>query len=172
VTEGGRALESLSTAELEAVAALWKRERRQFATSFSGTSMLPAIAPGQQVVVQCGCEPAVGDVAVFRLNNQVMVHRVVAQAGKWLMTWGDANWLPDEPVEASQLIGMIRNVGPGPRSLLRIVLPRVFATWLCPVERFTPRIRLAYRVQFLWKQGVLVFSKTALRALLRRLSPN
>jgi signal peptidase I len=172
VTSSASALESLSTAELEAVSALWKRERRTFATSFGGTSMLPTIAPGQQVVVECGREPAVGDVAVFRLNNQVMVHRVVAQAGTWLMTWGDANWLPDEPVEASHLIGMVRGVAPGPRSLLRAVLPRFFATWLCPVERLTPRIRLAYRVQSVWRQGVLVFSKTALRALLRRLSPN
>jgi hypothetical protein len=172
VTDAAPALESLSAAELAAVAALWKRERREFATSFGGTSMLPTIAPGQRVVVECGSEPAIGDVVIFRQNDQVMVHRLAAQAGTWLMTWGDANWLPDEPVEVSQLIGVIRGVAPGPRSLTRMMLPRFFATWLCPVERLTPRIRLAYRVQFLWRQGVLTFSKTALRALLRRLSPN
>ena len=163
------ALESLSAAELAAVATLWKREQREFVTSFCGTSMLPTIAPGQRVVVKCGSKPAIGDVVVFRQDNQVMVHRLAAQSGAWLMTWGDANWLPDEPVEASQLIGVIRGVASGPRSLMRMLLPRFFATRLCPIERLPPRIRLAYRVQFLWGQGVLTFSKTALRALLRRL---
>jgi hypothetical protein len=172
VKEATLAIELPSAAELAAVAELWKRERREFATSFSGTSMLPAIAPGQTVVVKCGLEPVVGDVALFRSNSQIMVHRVAARAGPWLMTWGDANWLPDEPVEVSGVIGVLCDIGPGPRTLFRWTLPRIFATRLCPVERLTPRIRLAYRVQSLFGQGVLAFSKVAFSALRRRLSPN
>jgi hypothetical protein len=151
---------------------LWKRERREFATSFGGTSMLPTIAPGQRVVVECGREPVVGDVVVFRRGDLVMVHRLAARTSKWLMTWGDANWLPDEPVDSADLIGVVRGVTAGPRSFLRIMVPRVFATWLCPVDRLTPRIRLAYRVELLWQQGILDFSRAAFRALRRRLSPN
>jgi signal peptidase I len=172
VNDVALAIEFPSAAELEAVAALWKRERREFQACFSGTSMLPAIAPGQSVVVKCGLEPAVGDVVLFRSNSQIMVHRVTARAGPWLMTWGDANWLPDEPVEVSDVIGVLGDVGPGPRTLFRWALPRIFATRLCPVERLTPRIRLAYRVQSLFGQGVLAFSKVAFSALRRRLSPN
>ena len=170
--EAALAIELPSAAELEAVAALWKRERREFETSFSGTSMLPAIAPGQAVVVRCGLEPAVGDVVLFRSNSEIMVHRVAARAGPWLMTWGDANWLPDEPVEVIDVIGVLSDIPPGPRGLFRWILPRIFATRLCPVERLTSRIGLAYRVQSLFGQGVLAFSKVAFSALRRRLSPN
>ena len=41
--DGARHLQSLSAAELGAVAELWKRERREFLASFGGTSMLPTI---------------------------------------------------------------------------------------------------------------------------------
>jgi hypothetical protein len=172
VTDSARALESFSAAELAAVATLWKRERRKFETSFGGTSMLPTIAPGQQGVVECGCDPIVGDVVVFRRDDRVMVHRLAARSGTWLLTWGDANWLPDEPVDSADLIGVVRGVASGPKSLLRVIVARAFATWLCPRDRLAPRLRLAYRVESLWQQGILVFSRTAFRALRRRLSPN
>jgi hypothetical protein len=162
----------LSVAEIDAIATLWKRERRAFVTSFIGTSMLPTIAPGQQVVVECGDEPEVGDVAVFRLDNRVIVHRVAARTEAWLMTWGDANRLPDEPFEAARLIGVIHDVAPAPHSLLRPMLLRFFAPSQRPVERLTHRIRLAYRIRSLWGEGVLVFAATVIRALLRRLSPS
>lgn len=166
------ALESPSAAELGAIAELWKRERRTFTTSFGGTSMLPTIAPGQQVVVECGRDPVVGDVVVFRRDDRVMVHRLTARAGSWLLTWGDANRLPDEPVDSSQVVGVVPSVARGPRTFLRLVLPRVFATWLCPVDRLGARMRFAYRVEWLWQQGLPVFAGTALRALRRRLSAN
>ena len=170
--DGACALESFSAAELGAVATLWKREQREFETSFGGNSMLPTIRPGQRVVVQCGRDPVVGEVVVFRRDDRVMVHRLTARSGTWLLTWGDANWLPDEPVDSADLIGVVRGVANGPKSLLRVILPRTFATWLCPVDRLTSRIRLAYRVESLWQQGILVFTRTAFRALRRRLSPN
>jgi hypothetical protein len=172
VKDAGLAIEFPSAAELKAVAELWKRERREFATSFGGGSMLPTIAPGQQVVVECGRDPVIGDVVVFRRDDHVMVHRLAARKGTWLLTWGDANWLPDEPVDSADLLGVVRGVAPGPKSFLRIMLPRIFATWLCPVDRLTPRIHLAYRVELLWQQGIFAFSRTAFRALCRRLSPN
>ena len=91
MTDASGGPEQLSADEIDAVGALWKRQGRQFVTSFSGTSMLPAIAPDQLVTVACGVEPVVGDVAVFRYSNQVGVHRVVARSTTWLLTWGDNN---------------------------------------------------------------------------------
>lgn len=166
------ALESPSAAELGAIAELWKRERRRFTTSFGGTSMLPTIAPGQQVVVECGRDPAVGDVVVFRRDDRVMVHRLAARAGNWLLTWGDANWLPDEPVDSGDVVGVVPDVVPAPRTLLRMVMPAVFATWLCPVDGLGARLRFAYRVEWLWQQGFTVFIGAAFRALRRRLWSN
>jgi hypothetical protein len=44
MTSAAGALQSLSADEIDAVAVLWKRQGRQFVTSFSGDSMLPTIA--------------------------------------------------------------------------------------------------------------------------------
>src|SRR2546421_6922165 len=117
MTGAAGALQSLSADEIDAVASLWKRQGRQFVTSFNGTSMLPAIAPGQLVTVTCGVEPVVGEVAVFRYSDQVGVHRVVARSSTWLLTWGDNNPLPDEPVAPIRIIGVIRDIPAAPKSL-------------------------------------------------------
>ena len=165
-------LASLSAAEIDGVATLWKRGGREFVTSFNGTSMLPAIAPGQQVTVICGVEPVVGDVAVFRYDDHVGVHRVVARSATWLLTWGDANPLPDEPVPPARIIGLIRDVPPARKSLRRSLLVFFLRSPRQPVELLTRRIRLVYRVRALWKQGPLAFAGALLRAFLRRVLPS
>ena len=164
-----RALESLTAAELETISTLWKRERRELVTSFGGVSMLPAIAPGEQVLVQCGVEPAIGEVAVFLFDNQIGVHRVVARSPAWLLTWGDANPLPDEPIAPGQVIGAIRQGHARNGSLSRFLLAHLFASSRMPLDRLTERVRLAYRVRAAWAQGPVPFCAKVLRALQRRL---
>jgi hypothetical protein len=171
VTNTARVLEAMSVEQLDAVSAIWKRERHEFVTSFGGTSMMPAIAPGEQVVVACGVDPAVGDVIVFRFDNQIGVHRVVARTETWLMTWGDANPLPDEPIMSSQVIGAIRNPRVAPRSLHRSLLRRFLASPSAPVDLVTRRVRLVHRIRSVWGQGPLVFSGAVVGAIVRRLSP-
>jgi hypothetical protein len=171
MTGAAGALQSLSADEIDAVGVLWKRQKRQFVTSFSGTSMLPAIAPGQPVTVTCGIEPVVGDIAVFRYSDQVGVHRVVARSAGWVLTWGDNNPLPDEPIVPGRVIGAIREIPAGSPSLRRRLLLGVLGSPRQPIEVLTRRVRLVYRARTVWKQGPLVFSGTLLRALLRRISP-
>ena len=165
------ALASLSAVELGAVAGLWKRERRELLTSFSGTSMQPAIVPGQMVVVECGIEPAVGDVAAFRINERIVVHRVVARSATWLLTWGDANSLPDEPVDPQRVIGAIRNVPAARRSLNRMMLLRFLASPHAEICVLMQRIRLAHRVRSAWAQGPFVLTTKVFRATIRRKPP-
>ncbi len=172
MTSAAGAFESLSAAEIDGVASLWKRSGREFVTSFNGTSMLPAIAPGQQVTVICGAEPGVGDVAVFRYDDHVGVHRVVARSATWLLTWGDANPLPDEPVPPARIIGLIRDVPQARKSLRRSLLVFFLRSPRQPVELLTRRIRLVYRARALWKQGPLAFAGALLRAFLRRVLPS
>jgi hypothetical protein len=169
VIEAGRSLDSHSAAELAAIASLWQRDGRELATCFTGTSMLPAIVSGQQVIVDCGIEPVIGAVAVFRFDNQFGVHRVVARAASWLLTWGDANPLPDEPIELAQVIGVVRNVPAASRSLTRALLLRFVAPPKAPMERVRYRVRLVHRIRSTWRQGPLVFIGTALQAVTRRL---
>ncbi len=171
MTGASGALQSLSAAEIDAVGVLWKRQRRQFVTAFSGTSMLPAIAPGQLVTVTCGVEPMAGDVAVFRYSDHVGVHRVVARNGNWILTWGDNNPLPDEPIVPAGVIGAITDI-PVPAFVWR----RKLLLWFLkspeqPIEVLTRRIKLIYRAQALWEQGSLAFAGALLRALLRRIFP-
>jgi hypothetical protein len=172
MTGAAGALQSLSADEIDAVALLWKRQGRQFVTSFSGTSMLPAIAPGQPVTVVCGLDPLVGDVAVFRYSDQVGVHRVVARSSSWLLTWGDNNLLPDEPVSPIRVIGTIRDVPAAQKSLRRRALLWFLGSPMQSIEVLTHRVRLVYRADTVWKQGPLVFARTLLRAFIRRISPS
>lgn len=164
--------EQLSADEIDAVGTLWKRQGRQFVASFSGTSMLPAIAPGHPVTVICGVEPIVGDVAVFRYSGHVGVHRVVARSGTWLLTWGDNNPLPDEPILAGRAIGVIRDVPTTPKSPGRRLLLRLLGSPRQSIEALTHRVRLVYRARSLWKQGPRVFVGALLRALVRRILPS
>jgi Peptidase S24-like len=172
MTSAAGVQQSLSADEIDAVGMLWKRQGRQFVTSFSGTSMLPAIAPGQLVTVTCGIEPAVGDVVVFRYSDQVGVHRVVARAASWLLTWGDNNPLPDEPIAPVLVIGAIRDVPAATRSLRRRLLLWFLGSPRQPIDVLTSRVRLVYRARTAWRQGPLVFADLLLRALLRRMLPN
>lgn len=159
---------SLSEEELEAIVASWKGRRHEFVTSFDGKSMLPAIAAGQPVRVQCGVEPAVGEVAVFKRGGEVHVHRMVACGEAWRLTWGDANVLPDMPIAPDQLIGTISVVSAAPRSLRRALLLRILTARKPGFERLVRRIRLAYGARAAWAQGPLTFARKSLRALLRR----
>jgi hypothetical protein len=162
--------ESLTAEQLDAVAEIWRRERHEFVTFFVGTSMMPAIAPGDRVGVICGVEQVVGDVILFRFDNQIGVHRVATQSESWLMTWGDANALPDFPITPANVIGAIRDVRRPPRSLYRSLLLRVLAPPSAPADRVTRRVHIVYRFRSLWRQGPLVFAGAVLRAVIRRLS--
>jgi len=153
-----------SAGELEAVSQVWRRERRTLVTTFTGGSMMPSIAPGQQVSVECGIDPNIGDVVVFLRDNQVGVHRLVARCRDALLTWGDANSLPDEPVELARIVGTIRQVPPGPASLYRTVL----LFWLGgDVPRVRRRLQLAYRLRGALAAGPFGFVRKAARTLYR-----
>jgi hypothetical protein len=166
----------LSAPELQAVAAIWRRERRILSTSFSGTSMLPHIAPGQAVRVLCGHIPVKGDVVVCHFDNQLRVHRVVARtpasdATGWLLTWGDNNPLPDAPTRWPQVIGVLEGQGVSRMTGGRHLLLRSL-TWRCvDAGQLARRVALSYRIRAAWQAGPLVFAIKSIRALLRGRSP-
>ncbi|CAM3110318.1 hypothetical protein SPAN111604_04205 [Sphingomonas antarctica] len=131
----------LSAAQLRVVAEQWRREQRVIETQFSGTSMLPAIAPGARVTIACGTQPCVGEVALFVLENQVAVHRIAARTADTLLPWGDANALPDDPIASGQVIGTLTDVAARRADVLRALLLKF---WLDPhrIEAATLRQRV------------------------------
>jgi Peptidase S24-like len=116
---------------LKAITALWIAQQREVTTPFGDESMRPAIAAGQAVGVRCGVVPSVGQVVVFLREGALRIHRMVADGGEWLLMWGDANPLPDEPCDEREVVGVVVSVEdqgvmgpvpPGPRSLWRRAL--------------------------------------------------
>lgn len=110
-------VEGLTGARLEAIATIWKRERRQLTIRFGGSSMEPTIPAGAEVLLLCGASPAPGDIAAFTFGDRIMVHRVMARppARGWILTRGDASAIPDPPIPEAAVIGTVARVRRGDR---------------------------------------------------------
>ncbi len=145
-------LESLNGAEVAAMTRLWRSQGRALSTSFSGSSMLPSIAPGQTVVVRCGTEPVIGDVILFFVGKQPIVHRLVARSSNWLMTWGDANPLPDLPVSPDSVVGVIREAPAARPSLWRSGLVWMVTRGSASMLVLTTRLRRVYLLRNVWRK--------------------
>ena len=143
VTEGSRPGVDLVEGEgLAAVASLWRKTGRELRARFGGSSMLPALPPGTEVLLRCGETGAVGDVIAFLADGRLVVHRVVARAGDgtWTLTRGDARLLPDAPIrDAEAIVGRVAGIcGPAslqampaaPDSLVRRSFVRLFSAAL------------------------------------------
>lgn len=148
---------------------LWARAGRELRVRLTGRSMEPALASGAEVLLVCGEGGAVGDVVAVREGGAVLVHRVVAAgaSGGWLLTRGDARWLPDAPVRsASAVIGRVAAVRTGealaaPAPPRHSLGQRLALTPLLALVRLSPRAGLA-------ATGALVRAR---RAVLRAVAP-
>jgi hypothetical protein len=103
----------LDGARLRAVAELWRRSGREVTTQFGGTSMLPTIPPGVDVVLQCPASPKVGDIIAYVRADRLVVHRVVTLSDTlgWVLTCGDAEVVPDPPItDPTSVIGTVTKV--------------------------------------------------------------
>ena len=95
----------LSPEQLAAVADLWTRGGREIVVRLTGRSMEPAIPSGAEVRIRCGESGDVGDIVACQEGAGVRVHRLVARSPRgWLLTRGDARWVPDAPLPAESLV--------------------------------------------------------------------
>jgi signal peptidase I len=119
-----------------AAASLWRSQRREIVAAFGGDSMVPTIAPGEELKIQCGAAAKIGDVVFFLHDGRAIVHRVVAINRRGLWTHGDANLLPDGYIAAGDVIGVVTSVSRGGE--WRAIAPaqrRVVATLLSLAAR-------------------------------------
>jgi hypothetical protein len=124
---------------LQVVAATWKRELRSFEVTFGGVSMIPTIAPGEPVRLVCGpAPPGLGTVIAFIYQGRLAVHRLIAQSadGQWLVTRGDAHFLPDPPVRSTAVIGVVEAT----RSYAESGRRGVIARWAAILLNMSPRL--------------------------------
>lgn len=79
----------------------------------SGTSMLPAIWPGDTLLIERmeGHAVSEGDIVLFRRGRRLVVHRVTGRietcAESRIVTRGDATPAPDLPVAKADLLGRV-----------------------------------------------------------------
>lgn len=91
------------------LAAQTLRQRGRLRLRVNGTSMLPAVLPGDVVFVRrCDAGAArSGELVLFQREQRLYVHRVVARDGAMLVTRGDANPQADVPVQPSEFLGRV-----------------------------------------------------------------
>ena len=102
---------------LEALAPLLKRVASEVVISHHGVSMHPTIPNGSSIRVRCheGTEAVPGDVVAMRTASGLVTHRLLyrgrgARAEAYVITRGDALWLPDAPLPAETLLGVVTQV--------------------------------------------------------------
>lgn len=111
-----------------------------------GTSMLPAVWPGDVLTIQhiAHDEAAPGDIALVLRDGRFFVHRLVeVHRGENRSSWitrGDATPDNDPPAAAFELLGRVAGICRGKRSFVpsrRISLPSFAMAWmLCRWGRF------------------------------------
>lgn len=81
-----------------------------------GTSMMPAIFPGDLISVQKAevCEISRGEIVLWTRDGRLFIHRVAAHAGDsvrpLLITRGDRLGYNDPPVSSAELLGRVISV--------------------------------------------------------------
>ncbi|HEY1272272.1 MAG TPA: S24/S26 family peptidase [Terriglobales bacterium] len=119
-----------------------------------GTSMVPAIWPGDVLTLEPGAEGAdVGDIVLFLQNGRFFIHRIAEKnSGTW-RTRGDAVSQPDPPITPADVLARVSMIEREGGRLLpcrqRPVRHRVMAWFLC----YSDRLRNAALRLNGWRRG-------------------
>ena len=75
----------------------------------TGSSMLPAIRPADELLIRRCCieEADTGDAVLFIRQRRLFAHRVIGRSGTSLLTQGDGIAEPDPPVRSLELLGKV-----------------------------------------------------------------
>ncbi len=70
-------------------------------------SMEPELSVGDMIIVVPSDAYAIGDVVVFQSGRTAVVHRIIGIEGEEVITQGDANNAPDDPISLSAVRGKV-----------------------------------------------------------------
>ena len=116
----------------------------------SGTSMVPAIRPGDLVSVEraSAAEIAPGEIVVFAREGRLIVHRVVAKTGSlgdgYLVTRGDRTRRNDALVSSAELVGRVTEIARGRCRVRARARLNMEEQMTCHVLRFSDRATYLY----------------------------
>jgi signal peptidase I len=122
-----------------------------------GTSMVPAIHPGDVLSIQPVDRKEVsrGDVVVYEREGVLIVHRVVgifaAPSAPYLVTRGDRSLRDDAPILPNELLGRVAYIERGNRRVNTGPLSNRAKQALCAVLRRSERATYLFlRANALW----------------------
>jgi len=115
----------------------------------SGTSMVPAILPGDLLSVERARAAKVspGEVVVFAQQGRLVAHRVTAKRGtqdEYLITRGDRIRQEDAPVSDAELIGRVTQVERGRSQISAPSRGNIPWQMFCRLLRFSDRATSLY----------------------------
>lgn len=92
-----------------------------------GVSMMPAIEPGDVVIIDRNPENIeIGDIIVYRYQDKLIGHRVIAIVEEGVIAKGDNNPYPDNLVPWDKIVGKIVWEVEDPSPLDMWVLSKIF----------------------------------------------
>ena len=77
------------------------------AASVLSGSMEPRLSKGDLILVKVTGDYTLRDVVVYQDGNDLVVHRIVAVEGEQVITQGDANHTPDDPIPVTCIKGEV-----------------------------------------------------------------
>lgn len=115
--------DQISPKILETAIELWRQSGTEHYISVRGTSMLPFLRDGDQVLVEHNLSNLRrGDIVVFQNDSELITHRVLqvrpeANEGITVLTKGDNRLRPDPLVNGEDIVGRVRAVRRGVREM-------------------------------------------------------
>lgn len=76
-------------------------------SKIKGTSMYPLLKEGDRIFLQEIDEVQVGDIVVYKINDDYIIHRIIVLEGDSVITQGDNSYQPDPPVKRAQLLAKV-----------------------------------------------------------------
>jgi hypothetical protein len=102
---------------LTSLTRLWQRSQTRACLTVRSGSMAPVIPTGSRVQVQFQPGlPEVGEIVVYQIGTALIIHRLMEivnlSEGSYCICKGDANALPDPPIPADALLGIVIAIMP------------------------------------------------------------
>lgn len=126
--------------------------------SVRGTSMTPAVQPGDLLTIQHTNvqEISIGQIVLYARHGRLITHRVVEKSGgpeaPHLITRGDRVARNDSPVSPGELLGRVKFIERGGRRFQPADHPEVQRQLLCRMLRASDRATSLYlRVAEIWR---------------------
>lgn len=107
---------------------------KEYTITVQGNSMKPTIKSGEQVVIKKLEDLKVGDIVLFTIPNELVLHRVVEIHYPYIVTQGDNHPYSDHYIRIDNIIGMLKDERKPSYKIDEVVIKYkgiTFVAWNC-----------------------------------------